>query len=87
MADFLGQFILDLMIQFINNIGASIKWIFLRNKLSYNEILKQNGLKHYFFVDFEFITIGSFDPEFIHQIELDPTFVKRIKERKQGLKE
>lgn len=42
MADFLGQFILELIIQSLNHIGAAIKWVFLRNNLSYKEILKQN---------------------------------------------
>ena len=48
-----------------------------------NLILKQNGLKHFFFIDFEFITIGSFEPEFINDIVLNPKFEKRIAERKQ----
>ncbi len=47
-----------------------------------NQILKQNGLKHFFFVNFEFITIGSFDSEFIANIETKPTLKKRIIERK-----
>lgn len=50
-----------------------------------NLILQQNGLKHYFFVDFEFITIGSFEPEFIKRIESNPKFEKRITERKRRL--
>lgn len=52
-----------------------------------NLILKQNGLKHFFFVDFEFITIGSFDSEFITRIELNPKFEKRIAERKRMISE
>ena len=52
-----------------------------------NLILKQNGLKHFFFVDFEFITIGSFAPEFINGIEQNPKFEKRIAERKQLITE
>ena len=48
-----------------------------------NLILKQNGLKHFFFVNFEFITIGSFESDFLSGIELNPKFEKRIKERKQ----
>lgn len=52
-----------------------------------NFILKQNGLKHYFFLNFEFITIGSFDSEFINGIELNPKFEKRITERKLNIKE
>jgi hypothetical protein len=49
-----------------------------------NEILKQNGLKHFFFIEFEFITIGSFESEFINGIESHPKFEKRIAERKQN---
>lgn len=56
-------------------------------KKNRNQILKQNGLKHFFFVDFEFITIGSFESEFISEIELNPKFDKRIAERKQKLAE
>ncbi len=52
-----------------------------------NLILKQNGLKHFFFVNFEFITIGSFESEFISRIELNPKFEKQITERKQKLAE
>ena len=52
-----------------------------------NQILKQNGLKHFFFVDFEFITIGSFDSEFIAEIELNPKFEKRIAQRKRIITE
>jgi hypothetical protein len=52
-----------------------------------NLILKQNGLKHFFFIDFEFITIGSFESEFINGIEFNPKFEKRIAERKQKLAE
>lgn len=51
---------------------------------SKNQILKQNGLKHFFFVDFEFITIASFENEFISGIESNPVFEKRLKERKQS---
>uniref|UniRef100_UPI00404AA988 hypothetical protein n=1 Tax=Flavobacterium sp. TaxID=239 RepID=UPI00404AA988 len=52
-----------------------------------NLILKQNGLKHLFFVNFEFITIGSFESEFIKEIERNPKFVKRITERKLNITE
>ena len=52
-----------------------------------NMILKQNGLKHFFFVDFEFITIGSFESEFINGIELNPKFETRIAERKRLIAE
>jgi len=33
-------------------------------------ILKQNGLKHFFFINFEFLTVESFDSEFIRAIKL-----------------
>ncbi len=52
-----------------------------------NLILKQNGLKHLFFVNFEFITIGSFESDFLSGIELNPKFEKPITERKQKLAE
>lgn len=52
---------------------------------SINQILKQNGLKHYFFIDFEFITIGSFETDFIKSIESNPIFENRIAERKRNL--
>ncbi len=52
-----------------------------------NLILKQNGLKHYFFLNFEFITIGSFESEFINGIEVNPKFEKRIAERKRIITE
>lgn len=51
---------------------------------SINQILKQNGLKHYFFIDFEFITIGSFETDFIKSIESNPIFENRIAERKRN---
>jgi|SRR5690554_1183016 len=56
-------------------------------KSNRNLILKQNGLKHCFFVDFEFMTIGSFESEFIKRIESNPKFEKRIAERKEKLTE
>lgn len=34
-----------------------------------NNILKKNGLKHYFKIDFEMITIKSFDSDYILEIE------------------
>lgn len=52
-----------------------------------NLILKQNGLKHYFFLNFELITIGSFESEFINGIEVNPKFEKRITERKRIITE
>ncbi len=45
---------------------------------SRNAILKQNGLHHTFFIDFEFITIASFEPKFINAIALNPNFAERI---------
>lgn len=52
---------------------------------SLNQILKQNGLRHFFFIDFEFITIGSFETDFIKSIETNPNFESRIAERKRNL--
>ncbi|MGQ7947564.1 hypothetical protein [Flavobacterium sp. WC2509] len=52
---------------------------------SLNQILKQNGLRHYFFIDFEIITICSFETDFIKSIETNPTFETRIAERKRNL--
>ena len=46
-------------------------------------ILLQNGLKHFFFCDFEFLTIESVDSEFINEIEKNETFTERITERKK----
>jgi len=46
-----------------------------------DKILKQNGLKHIFFINFEFITIKSFDSEFLAKIASHPIFEKRIAER------
>jgi len=46
------------------------------------KILLQNGLKHSFYVDFEIITIESFDNEFVESIRNNPVFSKRIEERK-----
>ncbi len=42
MGEFIGQLIFDSLLQSVKHIGASIKWIFLRKKFSYKEILKQN---------------------------------------------
>lgn len=52
---------------------------------SLDQILKQNGLLHYFFIDFEIITIGSFETDFIKSIENNPTFESRIAERKRNI--
>jgi hypothetical protein len=56
-------------------------------EMSRDLILKQNGLKHWFILNFEFLTIGSFDSEFIRGIEQNPTFEKRIEERKRRITE
>jgi hypothetical protein len=42
------------------------------------EILKQNGLRHFFFLDFEFLTINSFDLDFINAIHKNPKFADKI---------
>lgn len=49
---------------------------------SKDKILKQNGLKHWFFIHFEMITISSFDDDFIEKIETNPLFSARITQRK-----
>ncbi|QHL87552.1 hypothetical protein GU926_08915 [Nibribacter ruber] len=49
------------------------------------KILKQNGLRHFFWVDFEFMTVSSFDDEFLKAIERNPLFSERIKQRNRGL--
>lgn len=51
-------------------------------RISRNQILKQNGLKHMFFINFEFITISSFEMEFINKIESYPKYKNRIKDAK-----
>lgn len=51
-----------------------------------DKILKQNGLKHWFWINFEFITVGSFDDSFINNIESNPLFSERIEKRKQMLR-
>lgn len=53
---------------------------------SKEKILAQNGLQHVFFIHFEFVTIGSFQPEFIDAIEAHPDFRDRILERKKLIK-
>ena len=54
---------------------------------SYNrdKILKQNGLKHTYFCDFEFITVSSSDENFINTIKENQVFKERIEERKSRL--
>lgn len=51
---------------------------------SKEQILKQNGLKHIFWINFEFLIVRSFDTEFINSIKNNPRFEKRISERKTG---
>ena len=46
------------------------------------KILIQNGLKHFFFCDFEFISIESCDLNFLEKIENNPSFRQRIIDRK-----
>ncbi len=41
-------------------------------------ILKQNGLKHIFNMDYEFLTISSFDEEFLDVIRQHPVYSKNI---------
>ena len=43
-----------------------------------NQILKKNGLKHFFWVNYEFLTIASFEVEFINKIKLNLKFKNRI---------
>ena len=54
--------------QFDKPISNTLEIDRLPEKNIYN-ILKQNGLKHFFFTDFEYLTIGSFDSEFISRIK------------------
>lgn len=67
------------MYQFEKPISDSLIIEYLPEKARYS-ILKQNGLKHFFFIDFEFITISSFDADFIKKIETNPIFKDRIPE-------
>lgn len=47
-------------------------------KQTQTKILKQNGLKHFFFINYEFLTIGSYDMAFLNKIECNPIFRNRI---------
>jgi hypothetical protein len=49
------------------------------------QILQQNGLKHFYFCDFEFLTISSSSEKFIKDIEENKLFKERIEERKNKL--
>ena len=48
---------------------------------SREKILQSNGLKHFFWTDFEFLTIKSFEPEFIQAIAENPMFRDWITKR------
>lgn len=48
---------------------------------SRNSILKKNGLKHVFWIDFECISVESFDKAFIKSISENPLFEERIRKR------
>lgn len=48
------------------------------------QILQQNGLKHFYFCDFEFLTISSSSEKFIKDIEDNELFKERIEERKKN---
>lgn len=51
------------------------------------QILRQNGLKHFFWLNFEFITVSSFEESFIEAIEENPLFAERIKQRKNRVQQ
>jgi len=53
---------------------------------SLEKILLQNGLKHSFFCDFEFITISSSIEDFIKNIEENDQFKQRIRDRRNIIK-
>ncbi|MGD1842852.1 MAG: hypothetical protein ACFB0B_18425 [Thermonemataceae bacterium] len=52
---------------------------------SREEVLKENGLKHFFWINFEFITIASFYSDFLETIEHHPTFKDREKAKQAFL--
>ncbi|RZJ98798.1 MAG: hypothetical protein EOO46_24100 [Flavobacterium sp.] len=52
-----------------------------------DKILAQNGLKHIFFCNFEFLTVASLSDEFIAEIKNNEVFKDRIEERKKNLSE
>ncbi|RZL36467.1 MAG: hypothetical protein EOO96_06930 [Pedobacter sp.] len=52
-----------------------------------DKILAQNGLKHIFFCNFEFLTVASLNEDFIKNIENNALFKDRIEERKKNLSE
>ena len=51
---------------------------------SRDKILLQNGLRHFFFVNFEFLTVRSFDTNFIAAIRNNPKYSGRIIESDQS---
>lgn len=63
--------------QFANNIPDSLDFDRL-STINRNSILKNNGLKHWLLINYEFITIGSFDPDFITAIATNPSYKNRI---------
>ena len=54
---------------------------------SREQILRQNGMKHFFWIDFEFISISSFDLEYLKSIEENPKFSERIQRRKNSVQQ
>lgn len=50
---------------------------------SREKILQSNGLKHFFWTNFEFLTVESFESEFIQAIAENPIFRDRIT-KKEG---
>lgn len=58
----------------------------LSDKTKY-KILQQNGLKHVFWINFEFISISSFDSNFIKGIKEHSNFAERIIKRQALIKE
>ncbi|ESU25053.1 hypothetical protein FEDK69T_02430 [Flavobacterium enshiense DK69] len=55
--------------QFDRPVPSTLSLELLPEKLR-ESILKQNGLKHIFFCDFEFLSISSFDEDYIDRIEI-----------------
>ena len=54
---------------------------------SKHQILKQNGMQHFFWIDFEFISISSFDFEYLKSIEENPKFSERIQRRRNPVQQ
>lgn len=51
---------------------------------SKNQILRKNGLKHIFWINYEFVTIISSDEKFLKEIEENPKFGTRMKRGETG---